>query len=291
MAQPMSGDGNPAYGADVAIPGYVIRRKIADGGSASIYKAKKQPYEQIVALKVLLPKHMADKEMVRAFEREAGVLEKLKHKNIIKFNERVKGAPRPTYEMEFFESLTLKALIGKREGKVPVVEAAKVFLQAAEALAYIHVLDLAHLDLKPENILVNEATLEVRLIDFSIAKETKRSFLGRLMGGGGDTGKVQGTITYLSPEQIRQTDPGAKADVYALGLTLYAALTGSPPFRGHDQKSLMKQPLQDAPPPIEKARPELPVALAALVKKMLEKDPAKRPDMTGVAQVLAKLAG
>jgi serine/threonine-protein kinase len=271
---------------DVSVPGYQVIRKIADGGSASIFKAKKQPYEQIVALKVLLARCAGDKEMIAAFDREAAVLGKLKHKNIIKFGGVVKGAPRPTYEMELFEGTTLKGLIARRESKLSVAEAAKVLQQVAEALATIHVLGFAHLDMKPDNVLVNDK-LEARLIDFSICRETKKSLFGKLVGG---EYKPQGTLTYLAPEQIKAQDPGAKADVYALGLSLFEALTGAPPFRGLDQKALMKMHLSDVPPPLDKARPDCPPDVVELCRKCLEKDPLRRPDMTAVAQVLAKHA-
>jgi eukaryotic-like serine/threonine-protein kinase len=275
--------------ADIAVPGYKIIRKVADGGSASIFKAQKQPFEQIVALKVLLAKVAGDKEMVRAFEREGTILEKLKHKNIVKYGGMVKGSPRPTYEMELFEGYTLKSFIAKNGGKLPIPAAAKIGQQVAEALAFVHVHFYAHLDMKPENILVNDK-LDVRIIDFSIARETKKSFLGKLLGSGEPKGFVQGTLTYLSPEQIKQADPGSKADVYALGLVLFEALTGSPPFRGHDQKAIMKQHLQEPAPPLDRVRLDVPQPIHELVKKALEKDPAKRPDMTAVAQVLAKHA-
>ncbi len=279
--------------AEIAIPGYTIIKKITDGGSASIYKAKKHPYETTVALKVLLPQFVGNKDMVKAFERECEVLVRLKHPNVIKAGGRVKDSPRPSCELELFESNTLKGLIAKAGGKLAVKDAAKVLKQVAEALSYVHVQEIAHLDIKPENILADDK-LEVRLIDFSIAKNLKKSISDRLMSvfakKGGD-GTIQGTLTYLAPEQIKREDPGAPADVYALGLVLYEALVGGPPFRGHDQKAIMKQHLQDAAPPLEKQRPDVPADIASLCKRMLEKDPAKRPDATAVAQVLAKHAG
>ncbi|MEZ0227570.1 MAG: serine/threonine-protein kinase [Planctomycetota bacterium] len=275
----------------VSVPGFTVLKKITDGGSASIFKAKKHPYDTIVALKVLLPQFEKNKDMVRAFDREAEMLTRLKHPNIVKSGGRVSGAPRPTIELELFESSTVKAFIAKKGGRLSVAEMAKILKPVAEALSYVHALDVAHLDIKPENILVDEK-LQVRLIDFSIAKELKRSISERLrgiFGSGGSEGTVtiQGTLTYLAPEQIKRQDPGKPADVYALGLVLYECLTGGPPFRGHDPKALMKQHVSDPPPSLDGA----PQDVQQLYKKMLEKDPAKRPDATSVAQVLAKHAG
>jgi serine/threonine protein kinase len=275
--------------AEISVPGFTVVKKITDGGSASIYKAKKHPYETIVALKVLLPQYASDKNMLRAFDREADVLAKLKHPSIVKFGGRVHGAPRPTIELELFESTTVKAHIAKKGGKLEVAEMAKILRPVAEALSYLHALEIAHLDVKPENILVDDK-LQVRLIDFSIARELKRTISERVMAifaGASSEVTIQGTITYLAPEQIKKADPGKPADVYALGLVLYECLTGGPPFRGHDQKAILKQHLSDMPPPLEGAPPDI----AALYRKMLEKDPTKRPDATGVAQVLAKHAG
>lgn len=279
--------------ADFTVPGFTILKKITDGGSASIFKAKKHPYDTIVALKVLLPQFVDKKDMVKAFERECDVLARLKHPNVIRVAGRVKNATRPTLEMEMFESFTLKAFIAKAGGKLAIQQAAKIMRQAAEALSYVHVQQVAHLDVKPENILVDDK-LDLRLIDFSIAKELRRSISDRFLAAfapkGGD-GVIQGTITYLAPEQIKREDPGAPADVYSLGLVLFECLTGAPPFRGHDQKAIMKQHVSETAAPVERARPDVPPDVAGLVKKMLEKDPAKRPDATGVAQVLAKHAG
>jgi serine/threonine-protein kinase len=280
--------------ADLAVPGFTIVKKITDGGSASIYKAKKQPYETVVALKVLLPQFVSNKDMIRAFDREGDLLTRLKHPNIVKSGGRVNGAPRPTIELELFESSMLKTFIAKKGGQLSVREMARCLKPVAEALSYIHALQIAHFDIKPENILVDEK-LNVRLIDFSIAKELKRtisdrmfSFLGQKISS---EVTIQGTLTYLAPEQITKADPGKPADVYALGLVLYECLTGGPPFRGHDKKAIMKQHLADVPPPLETARPDAPPDVSQLYKKMLEKDPAKRPDATSVAQVLAKHAG
>ncbi len=280
--------------ADVTVPGFTLMKKIAEGGSASIFKAKKHPYDKLCALKVLLPKVAANKDMVRAFDREVEVLSRLKHPNVIKSQGRVDGAGRPTVELELFEGDTVKSLIARRGGKLSPQETARVLRPVAEALSYIHALEIAHLDVKPDNILVDEKG-GVRLIDFSIARELKRTISERVLSVFAqqkkDTVTIQGTITYLAPEQIRQQDPGKAADVYSLGLVLYECLAGGPPFRGHDQKEIMRQHLSDAPPPLENVRTDVPADLRFLYKKMLEKDPAQRPDATGVAQVLAKHAG
>jgi serine/threonine-protein kinase len=279
--------------AELSVPGFTVLKKITDGGSASIYKAKKHPYDTIVALKVLLPQFANDRNMLRAFDRESDVLARLKHPSIVKFGGRVAGAPRPTLELELFESSTLKSFIAKKGGKLSVPETARILKPIAEALSYVHALEVAHLDMKPENILVDDE-LEVRLIDFSIARELKKTISERVLAVFARQAAevtIQGTITYLAPEQIKKADPGKAADVYALGLVLYECLVGGPPFRGHDQKAIMKQHLADIPPPLERERPDAPAEIAALYKKMLEKEPSRRPDATAVAQVLAKHAG
>lgn len=273
----------------VSVPGFTVLKKITDGGSASIFKAKKHPYDTIVALKVLLPQFMGDKGMLRAFDREADMLARLKHPNIVKSGGRVAGADRPTIELEMFESSTVKSFIAKRGGKLSMGDTAKILKAVAEALSYVHALEVAHLDIKPENILVDDK-LQVRLIDFSIARELKRTISERvkaIFAGASSEVTIQGTITYLAPEQIKKANPGKAADVYALGLVLYECLTGGPPFRGHDQKAILKQHLADVPPPLE----GVPNDVAQLYKKMLEKDPLRRPDATSAAQVFAKHAG
>ncbi|MBI3726637.1 protein kinase, partial [bacterium] len=136
---------------EIAIPGYTIVKWITDGGSASIFKAVKHHYDKPVALKVLLPQHVESKDMLRGFYREVSVLERMKHPNVIGFGGWVRVAPRPTLELELFESLTVKQLIQKAGGTLDVKTTARVLKQAVEALSYIHSQEVAHLDVKPEN--------------------------------------------------------------------------------------------------------------------------------------------
>jgi serine/threonine-protein kinase len=281
---------------DIAIPGYSIVKWITDGGSASIFKAKKHPYDKLVALKVLLPQHVENKDMLRGFYREVSVLERMKHPNVITSYGWVKVAPRPTIELELFESLTIKQLITKAGGKLDVKTMAHVMKQTIEGLSYIHSLEIAHHDVKPDNILVNEKR-EVKVIDFSIARELKKSLPGAFVSflknrwSSSDTFTIQGTLSYCSPEQIKRDDPGPPADIYALGLVIFECLTGAPPFRSTDQKGLIKAHVSDPAPSMGKARPDAPADLVELVRLMLQKDPKERPDATTIAQILAKHAG
>ena len=120
-----------------SVPGYTIVRKVAEGGSAEIFKARRQPYNTTCALKVLHARHMDDKRLIRGFETEARLLETFDHKNIIKFHRVIPKSERPAMELELFDSDHLKRIAGKihRDGStIPLNEALFILLQVLEAL-------------------------------------------------------------------------------------------------------------------------------------------------------------
>ncbi len=262
---------------DFSVPGYTIIAKFREGGSAGIYKATKHPFKETVALKVLLPKHVGNRQMTKAFLLEAQFLEDVDHPNIIKFHCLVDDAPRPTIEMEFFVSDHVKWILKKKNeegGFLEIPEGLRIMRDTVDALGYLHDLGIAHRDVKPENILIGKGG-EVRLIDFSIAEKFKLGFFGKLFAG---KPKVSGTLTYLAPEQLAQERADHRADFYSLGVVLYEVLTNGPPFRSTDPTSLARAHLQERPIPPKKHRDEITKELDEFVLRLLHKKPDRRPD-------------
>lgn len=254
-------------------------RKIAEGGCAEIYKARKQPYNNEVAIKVLHEQHLKHKRLKGAIQQEAQILGRLKHPNIIGFGRLVAGAERPSIELELFDATHLKQYCDDireelDEGEeVPVSEIAVILQQVCAALEYLHELGVIHRDVKPQNILVNEAGL-AKLIDFTIATELKKGWFAKKFKKGPPP---EGTPKYISPEQILGKDPDHRADIYALCVTAFEAFSGKPPFHHEDPEELLKLQVKSEPPALGDLCPGLPRDLCAIIDRGLKKKPEERP--------------
>lgn len=259
-----------------SVPGYTIVRKVAEGGSAEIFKARRQPYNTTCALKVLHARHMDDKRLIRGFETEARLLETFDHKNIIKFHRVIPKSERPAMELELFDSDHLKRIAGKihRDGStIPLNEALFILLQVLEALEYLHKKRIVHKDMKPENVLVNEEN-EVKLIDFSIAAEVKTGFFAKLFH---KEPPPEGTPTYLSPEQVTGQIVDERADLYSFGVMAFELFAGRPPLTSTSRAGLVKAHVSEKPPSMKSQAKKLPDDVADIIDKCLKKLPAARP--------------
>ena len=275
--------------SQISVPGYVIVKKIAEGGSSEIYKARRQPYNKEVALKVLRPKFIDNKKMIRAFDQEADILQRCQHKNIIKINKIVKGGKSPAIDMELCETTHLKRYISKSVGKgniLPLPEACAIFTQVIDALSYLHHdLSIVHKDLKPENVLVNKEGL-VKLIDFSIAIEVKTGFFSKLFA---KEPKPEGTPTYLSPEQIAGKFVDQRADIYSFSVMAFEIFSGRPPITGRTMSELLMAHVKQRAPSILSVRKDLPKDLATIIDRSLSKRPEDRPgDINNIGEILKK---
>ena len=153
----------------------------------------------------------------------------------------------------------------------------------AEALAYAHRRGVVHRDVKPANVLINWALGEAKLSDFGLARGAWAANTG--------TGIVPGSPAYMAPEQLAGMVPGAPADLYALGVTLFELLCGQRPHEAQNMGELLRQVAQDQAPSLLSLRPELPAGVAELVARLLRKTASERPvDGDAVAHGLRQLA-
>jgi serine/threonine protein kinase len=254
---------------DDQIGNYRPRGLIQTGATSQVWEVSEMSSGRHFAIKMLLPECAHDAVHRKLLFHEAEIGQKLAHENIIRVVSVVRDKDHPHFVMDFFPGGNLKLRVMHKEFDFIKEKALEIFKQTATALAYIHVKGWVHRDIKPENILVNAAGA-VRIIDFAIARRVKQR------GRRGE--KVQGTRTYMSPEQIRNERLDGRADIYSFGCAAYEIVTGRPPFRGANSEDLLKKHISEKPLSPRAHNPEVTEEFANLVLKMLEKDRAKRPD-------------
>ncbi len=262
--------------------GYRIVRELGRGGMGVVHEAIDEKAGRRVALKTLNA-HAGDMEARERFEREALAAASVRHVNLVVVHASGFERGRAWIAYELLEGGTLADRL-KAKGRLSATEAAKVGSRIARALEALHGAGIVHRDVKPANVLF-DASGNVKLGDLGLARSTERGYSLTV------TGAVVGTLAYLSPEQANPVEPpGPASDLYSLGATLYALLTGEPPFKGSDLVILRKHMLEK-PTPLAAVVPECPPELAALVERLLAKDPKARGTAGEVARILEAVSG
>jgi serine/threonine protein kinase len=185
--------------------------------------------------------------------------------------------------LEYFGPSNLKQLILQGSDRIAYL-VPKVIQQAAEGLSYVHQQGWLHRDIKPNNYLV-DAKGNVKLIDFALG-ERRQGFFGRLFHR---QSKVQGTRSYMSPEQIRRERLDPRADLYSFGCMVQELVTGKPPFTGNSEGELLNKHLKSQPPSLEGLNRNVTTEFSQLIKRTLAKDPKARPE--SVAAFLEEMRG
>jgi serine/threonine protein kinase len=208
---------------NTSIGKYKITRLIGEGGMASVYEATHEMLGTKVAIKVLNPILSANEQIRERFKNEAKLMASLNHKNITKISDFDEQPNQLSIILEFLEGEDLDEKI-KRQGALPDDEILSIFKQAFSAFQYAHEKGIVHRDIKPSNIYILPDG-RVKILDFGIAK---------LFGEGNEmtkTGTQMGTPIYMSPEQVKSDKSiDHRSDIYSLGITLYAAIVGKPPY-------------------------------------------------------------
>jgi serine/threonine-protein kinase len=237
-----------------------------------VVEALRESTGERAALKVLAGPRAADKSLVALLQHEFEVGETLAHPRVIRFFQFEQGANFAYLAMELFSAPNLKKHLqaGGAESLAPW--AGQIIEQSAEALAHLHDRGWVHRDVKADNFLINGAG-DVKLIDLALAQK-KKGFFGRLWGG---KDRIQGTRSYMSPEQIRGESLDPRADIYSYGCMLFELLGGKPPFSGATTSELLNKHLKAAPPAIEAANRNVSAAFSRLLKRLLAKEPGDRP--------------
>ena len=258
---------------------YRIEAKIGEGGMGEVYSAEDTQLGRRVALKVL-PEEMAEKpSRLQRFRREAKAVAALNHPNIVTLYSVEEVDGRTFLTMELVQGEPLTALI--RPGGQPLAQVLEVGFQLADALIAAHDRGITHRDLKPANVMLG-ADGRLKILDFGLAKLHEESSSGEESATRAYTenltqeGSMLGTMPYMSPEQVQGLPVDHRTDIFSLGVMLYELAAGERPFRGESPAQLISSILRDVPDEVGERRSDLPNHLSRVVRRCLEKDPARR---------------
>jgi len=257
----------PVISKDALIAGkYKIVEEIGRGGMGIVFKAEDIRLKRTVALKFLPPELTHIPDVKDRFMREAQAAAALDHPNICTVYEFDQAEGKAFISMAYIEGQSLKKMIDS--GPLELEEALKIAIQVAEGLQEAHKKGIVHRDVKSANIMVTEKN-QVKVMDFGLARTTGGTLLTK-------EGTTMGTIAYMSPEQARGEEIDHRTDIWSLGVVLYEMFSGQLPFKGERDQSVVYSILNEKPRPVTDLRSEIPVSIAQVVSKALEKNPNER---------------
>src|SRR5574341_1283057 len=246
---------------------YKITQYIGRGGMATIYKAHQVTLDRDVALKVIHPALKEDESFVTRLKREASIIAKLNHPNIVPVYDFGELDGVSYLVMRFIEGKTLKEILqAQKPGTQQIID---IIRPVADALSYAHARGVVHRDVKPSNILIDNEG-HVYLTDFGLA---------RLAQSGDSTisqDMIIGSPQYLSPEQARGETGDARSDIYSLGIVIYEMFTGRVPFQGDTPYATITAHINQPLPPPRSFNPKVPPAVEKVLEKALAKERDKR---------------
>jgi eukaryotic-like serine/threonine-protein kinase len=267
----------PLQVGDLVAGKYRLDGELGTGGMGVVYAATHTLLDQKVALKFLFADAAKNPELVERFWREARAAVKIQSEHVARVMDIGEANGVPYMVMEYLEGDDLENIV-KRHGPLPVADAIRFVLQACEALAEVHAHGIVHRDIKPANLFLAarpDGTNIVKLLDFGISKvgpawlQTSDALT--------NTAAVIGSPRYMSPEQLRSSrDVDLRADIWALGVTLFEVLGGDSPFARGTMPEVCASILKDEPHSLTGLRPGIPPALEAVIRRCLAKEPDGR---------------
>jgi TonB family protein len=245
---------------------YEIVEEVGRGAMGIVYKARDPFIGRLVALKTVTPGLLSDPDLLKRFYREAQSAGKLQHANIVVIHDLGESNGLPYIAMELVEGESLQKIIGRRTA-MPLAQKLRLMVQLCHGLGYAHQHGVVHRDVKPANILVKpDGTIKV--VDFGIVHLTETGMTS--------SGMVLGTVSYMSPEQLRGEHVDARSDIFSVGIVMYELLSYQKPFDGPNIPAVMLKIASEDPVPLTTLVPAIPSALEQAVGKCLRKDREER---------------
>jgi len=264
---------------------FTIIRRLGAGGMGEVYLAEDQKLKRQVALKILQADYLQDTERRERFNREARTAAGISHPNVTGIHDIGTATdPRTNQEltyivMEYIEGQSITDYVAKTGNDLKVL--IRLFEKIASGLAAAHNINVVHRDIKPDNIIVDNQD-NPKILDFGLAKPVTPVQMDKEESN--DTvsqeltkaGKIVGTVTYMSPEQIRGEAIDTRSDIFSFGILMYRLAAGAPPFSGETQVSTLAKILEAPHEPLHIKNNQIPAELERIIDKCLQKNPNDR---------------
>ncbi|MBG6138217.1 Stk1 family PASTA domain-containing Ser/Thr kinase [Longispora fulva] len=260
---------------------YRIRGRVARGGMATVYHAVDERLERTIAIKIIHPTHAGKRQFTDRFEREAKMIARLTHPNIVAVYDEGSHDGLPYLVMEYVKGRTLRDVLNDRV-RLAADEALGIMASVLAALAAAHRAGLVHRDVKPENVLLSDDG-QVKVADFGLARAVEASGEENTASG-----QLLATVAYVAPELVSEGYADPRADVYSAGIMLYELLTGHVPYEGAQAVDVAWQHVERDVPAPSRTVPEISAGLDELVARATRRDPGARP--TDAGALLAELS-
>ena len=246
---------------------YLIERRVARGGMATVYEATDQRLERPVAIKIMHPHLAEDGDFTKRFIQEARQAARLAHPNIVNVFDQGQDGPITFIVMEYLPGITLRELLQDFGALTPAqtVDIVRAVLQGLDAA---HTAGIVHRDLKPENVLLADDG-RIKIADFGLARASTHNTA--------TSQALLGTIAYLSPELISRGEADLRSDIYALGIMMFEMLTGAQPYQGDQAVTIAYQHQNDIVPPPSSKIPAIPALFDELVDWCTRRSADERP--------------
>ena len=252
--------------ANKRIGDYQILDELGSGGMGRVWRVRNVITDRIEAMKVLLPDLAGRQELAARFQREIKLMASLNHPNIAALRTAFTADNQLYMVMEYVEGTNLADKLEK--GPIAVGDAVNYISQVLSAVSYAHQQHIIHRDIKPANMMLTPQGV-IKLMDFGIARAGEERSLTM-------TGTTMGSLSYMSPEQVKGEATDARSDLYSVGVSLYEFVTGQRPFTATSDYSIMAAHVKEAPKPPVELHPGLPAALNEIILMAIAKDPAQR---------------
>jgi serine/threonine-protein kinase len=281
-------------GSELVLGRYILLERIGEGGMGQVFKARHLVMDRLVALKIIRPDLLHHASAVRRFHQEIRAVAQLSHPNIVIAHDADQEGDTHFLVMEYVRGVDLKQLV-KTGGKLGVGQACDYIRQAALGLQHAHERGMVHRDLKPGNLLLtlprrephgtlvaptglaSEPGCIIKILDLGLALLQSADVQKGASSAATQTGALIGTPDYMAPEQAndaRRVD--IRADLYSLGCTLFYLITARAPFEDGSLLEKLYKHKYEPPPPITSLRPDVPAEVAAIVHKLIAKEPQDR---------------